>query len=95
MNFCCFPDSFVDVVWRSTATEMDRNWMLACSNIDDWRTRGKKSRIIGKIAYSQGSRHDDQPQWLRFECHWCLTGLVQGNAPLRRPFFLSTSLLVV
>lgn len=55
---------FVDIVRGCTATEVNCNGMLACSYIDNgWRGR-EESGIFCEIAYSKGSRHDDQPKGL-------------------------------
>ena len=59
MDFCCLFDSLSDIVGVRAPAEMDGNGMLAGSNTDDgWWTR-KKCGVLGKVADSEGGRHNN------------------------------------
>jgi hypothetical protein len=64
MNLRSLLDSLADIVRGCTAVEVNRDRMLACSDIDEWRRRREQPLILCKVAYAKRGRHDDQPERL-------------------------------
>ena len=64
VNFGCLTDSIAHIVRRRASVKMNRYWVLAGWDLDDWGRSSKKCGIFYEVADPKRSRHDDQTQWL-------------------------------